>query len=102
MNLQEHAQSGKFPVQPYDPSVGTATILSKTALADQATLCHRDYSKRICVFTDASEHIRSAIITKIAVEDIEIANEKKCYEPLAFLSGYFNPTQVVYFGKGFS
>ena len=41
----------------------------KQALGRQVTLTNRDYNKRPCAFTDASDHIWSGIITQIPLED---------------------------------
>lgn len=65
----------------------------KTALAYQVTLSHRDRSKRLCVYTDASDHVWSGIFTKVPLRDTSKPHVEQRHDPLAFLSGRFNTTQ---------
>lgn len=64
------------------------------ALAHQVALSRRDYEKRLCVYTDASNSVWSAIVSQVPVGDINLPHEKKRHEPLSFLSGLFDPTQL--------
>ena len=66
----------------------------KDALAKRVTLAHRDIEKRLCVFTDASEFFWGGIVTQIPTGDITKAHVEKSHEPLAFISGKFNSTQI--------
>lgn len=64
------------------------------ALQNQVTLAHRDYSKRLCVFTDASDLVWSGIVTQIPPIDIPKAHMDQRHQPLAFLSGHFSGAQL--------
>jgi len=66
----------------------------KEALAAQVKLAHRDFSKRLCVFTDASDSVWSGVITQIPLSDINLPHNEKRHQPLAFLSGKFDATQL--------
>lgn len=66
----------------------------KKALAHQVTRTHRDESKRLCVYTDASDHTWSGIMTQIPLEDMVLKHSEQKHELLAFLSGRFNETQL--------
>ena len=66
----------------------------KRALASQVTLTHRDSRKRLCVYTDASDVIWSGIITQVPKEELKLKHSNQNHEPLAFLSGRFNETQL--------
>ena len=65
----------------------------KEALSSQVKLSHRDYSKRLCVYTDASDSVWSGVVTQVPIEDKDIAHIQKRHEPLAFLSGRFSGAQ---------
>lgn len=66
----------------------------KNALANQMTLAHRDESKRVCVYMDASDKYWSGIMTQVPVPDLRNPHSQQAHEPLAFLSGQFNSTQL--------
>ena len=66
----------------------------KTALADQVTLSHRDETQRLCVYAEASDTVWSGILTQVPREDISKPHSEQCHQPLAFLSGGFNKTQL--------
>ena len=66
----------------------------KNALSRQVTLSHRDFSKRLCVYTDASDTIWSAILTQVPFTDLKLPAMEQRHEPLAFLSGRFNKKQL--------
>ena len=66
----------------------------KTALADQVTPSHRDETQRLCVYTDASDTVWSGIFTQVPREDLSKPHSEQCHQPLAFLSGRFNKTQL--------
>ena len=66
----------------------------KKALANQVTLSHRDESKRLCVFTDASDTVWSGIVTQVCPDDLPKPHMDQDHDPLAFLSGRFNATQL--------
>lgn len=62
----------------------------KAALANQLCLHHRDDTNRLCVYTDASDHIWSGIVTQVPFDDLSKAHVSHRHEPLAFLSGRFS------------
>jgi len=66
----------------------------KAALAKQVTLSHRDDSKRLCVYTDASDIAWSGIVTQVPHTDLPNPHRNQRHEPLAFLSGKFDATQL--------
>ena len=66
----------------------------KNALASQVTLSHRDPSKRLCLFTDASDTCWSGFISQIPTNQIGLPPVDQDHEPLAFLSGHFNSTEL--------
>ena len=66
----------------------------RSALARQVTLAHRDPTARLCVYTDASVTFWSGIVTQIPRSDVSKAHQEQRHEPLAFLSGRFNKTQI--------
>lgn len=66
----------------------------KTALSEQVTLKHRDETKRLGFFTDASDTIWSGIVTQVPPENMSKPHVDMRHEPLGFLSGRFNSTQL--------
>ena len=66
----------------------------KHALAHQVTLAHRDSTKRLCVYTDASDTAWSGIITQVPHAHVHRSHAEQDHAPLAFLSGRFNATQL--------
>jgi len=66
----------------------------KDALAAQVKLAHRDGSKRLCVFTDASDGVWSGLVTQVPYVELNLPNNERNHEPLAFLSGRFDATQL--------
>lgn len=64
------------------------------ALSTRVTLAHRDQSKRLCVYTDASDNFWSGIMTQIPPEDTSLHHNKQRHDPLAFLSGRFDAQQA--------
>lgn len=61
---------------------------------DRVTLAHRDESKRLCIYTDASDTHWSVIVTQVLFSDLPLPHSKQAHEPLAFHSGRFSPTQI--------
>jgi len=61
----------------------------KTALAHAITLAYPDSDKALCLFTDASDHHWSGILTQMPHADLDLDFDKQRHEPLAFLSGSF-------------
>jgi len=66
----------------------------KKVLAKQVTLSHRDDDKRLCIYTDASEYVWSGIATQVPMADLDKPQADQRHEPLAFLSGRFNKTEM--------
>lgn len=66
----------------------------KTAIADRVTLAHRDESKRLCIYTDASDTHWSGIVTQVPLTDISLPHSDQAHDPLAFHSGVFSATQI--------
>ena len=64
------------------------------AIQNQVRLSYRDHEKRLCFFTDASDVGWSAIVTQVPYEDLRRQQQHQHHQPLAFLSGQFNSTQV--------
>jgi RNase H-like domain found in reverse transcriptase/Integrase zinc binding domain len=66
----------------------------KKALARQATLSHRDSLMRLCFYTDASDTVWSGIVTQVSRSHLGSPHIAQCHQPLGFLSGRFNKTQL--------
>lgn len=66
----------------------------KTVIAERITLAHRDDSKRLCNYKDASETHWSGILTEVPLSDISLPHSDQAYEPLAFHFGLFSATQM--------
>jgi transposase InsO family protein len=78
----------------WDNSERAAFEACKSALAHQVTLSHRDERQRLCFFTDASDMVWSGIVTQVPREDLVKPHVAQRHQPLAFLSGRFNATQL--------
>jgi RNase H-like domain found in reverse transcriptase len=61
----------------------------KSALAAAATLAHPRDEMRLCVFTDASQNVWSAVVTQVSPRDLDKPLADQQHEPLAFISGAF-------------
>ena len=66
----------------------------KQAVKSQVLLVHRDNTKRLCLFTDASDTGWAGILTQIPANQVGTDHEIQDHQPLAFLSGHFNETQL--------
>lgn len=66
----------------------------KTALSRQVTLAPSDESKRLDVYTDASDFFWSEIVTQVLLDDLNLPRQDKRQESLAFLSGRFTKQQI--------
>lgn len=66
----------------------------KAAVEQQVTLAHRDISRRLCVYTDASDLIWSGIVTQVPPEDLSLPHVDQRHQPLSFLSGHFTGPQL--------
>jgi hypothetical protein len=53
------------------------------------TTTHPDPSKRVCVFTDASDAFYSGIITQVPKHHLDLNVHDQQHQPLAFTSGRF-------------
>lgn len=70
-------------------------------VANQPLLSHRDSKKPLCVFTDASDTIQSAIITQIQLVELRISHMNQPHELMCFLIRSFQSKEasMIYFGK---
>ena len=66
----------------------------KKVIGSQVTLAHRDKSRGICLFTDASDTCCSGFIYQIPPEEIGISHVHQHHERLAFLPGHFSKTEL--------
>ena len=78
----------------WGPSECQAFDACKHAIRNQITLAHRDYTKRLCLFTDASDTIWAAFLSQVPPSALHLPVDQQPHEPLAFLSGRFNDTQL--------
>jgi len=62
-------------------------------LQEVVKLAHRDTSKKLCVYTDASDEFWSAVVTQCAPEELMKLALDQSHEPLAFLGGAFRGPQ---------
>lgn len=69
-------------------------VQCKHALSHQVTLTHRDPDKRLSIFTDASDTGWSGILTQVPFHQLQRPFDEQNHQPLAFLSGQFNKTQL--------
>lgn len=63
------------------------------ALANQVTLSHRQAGMRLCLYTEASDKVWSAIFTQVPREDLIKPHSEQRHQPLVFLTGKFTATQ---------
>jgi hypothetical protein len=61
----------------------------KDELAEATTFAHPVETKRVCLYTDASQDYWSAIATQVPRQDLDLPRASQRHEPLAFLSGVF-------------
>lgn len=66
----------------------------KVALENQVTLAHRDPSKQLCVFTDASELLWSGVVTQVPAQDLNKGYADQRHEPMCFLSSSFTNAEL--------
>lgn len=62
-------------------------------LRHMVSTAHRDASKTLCVYTDASDSFWAAAITQCPEKDLKEAVDSQNHEPLAFLSAPFSEAQ---------
>ena len=74
---------------PKDDALTSSFNALRDAVIGAVTLAHYDSSKLICLYTDASQHFWSAVITQISKEDLPKPHAERRHEPLYFLSGSF-------------
>lgn len=72
----------------------TAFNNCKAAIIHRTTLAHRDNTKRLCLYTDASETHWSGIVTQVPHGQLNMQHAAQDHEPLAFHSGRFSGAQV--------
>lgn len=78
----------------WTPSLTDAFIACQKAIVARVTLAHRDESKRLCVYTDASDSHWSGMVTQVPVHDLSKPYAQQAHDPLAFHSGRFSPTEL--------
>jgi RNase H-like domain found in reverse transcriptase/Integrase zinc binding domain/Integrase core domain len=61
----------------------------KNALEHATILSYPTMTKRLCLYTDASDRFWSAIVTQVPHADLDLPVAPQAHEPLAFLSGAF-------------
>jgi RNase H-like domain found in reverse transcriptase len=57
------------------------------------TTAHPDPTKRVCVFTDASDAFYSGMITQVPEHHLDLPVHGQQHQPLAFTSGRFRGSQ---------
>lgn len=66
----------------------------KLALSNQVTLSNQNSTRRLFVFTHASDLFWSGIMTQVSVSDIAKTHGSQRHEPLAFHFARFNGSRV--------
>lgn len=66
----------------------------KTAITARVHLAHRDESKRLCIYTDASDTHWPGIVTQVPYSDLSLPHADQSHDPLALYSGRFYEVQV--------
>eukprot|EP00171_Calliarthron_tuberculosum_P020891 IDg20891t1 len=66
----------------------------QASLKEAVTLTHPDVSKTICIYTDASKHFWSGVVTQCNADELAKSIEKQVHEPLAFLGSGFRGPQL--------
>lgn len=72
----------------------TAFAECKAALIDRVRLAHRNHDHRLSFYVDASDTHWAGIATQVPRQDAHLDHSERRHEPLAFLSGRFNDTQL--------
>lgn len=78
----------------WDSSLTQAFEKYKNSVAKRVTLAHRDDSKRLCIYTDASDTHWSGIVTQVLISDLFLPHSNRPHEPFAFHSDRFSPTHI--------
>jgi RNase H-like domain found in reverse transcriptase len=73
----------------WDGSYTDAMQACKDAFLHSVTLAHPSPSKRLCIYTDASNEFWSEIATQVPPADLDCPRSDQHHEPLAFLSCSF-------------
>lgn len=68
--------------------------MCKQAIIRRTTLAHRDDTKRLCVFCDASDSNWSGSFTQVPHFQLSLPHFEQQQEPIEFHSGRFSPTQL--------
>ena len=77
----------------WGPSHQAAFDNVQSVLSNAIKLAHRDESKALCVYTDASALFWAGVVTQIPAGDSSKPPGDQRHEPLGFLSGQFDRTQ---------
>ena len=62
-------------------------------LREAVKLAHRDHSKSLCIYPDASDENWAAVVTQCDPTDLDLPKNEQKHQPLAFLGNSFNNTQ---------
>jgi len=62
-------------------------------LQEIVKLSHRDTTKTLCIYTDASDEFWSAVATQCLPDELSKCEKEQRHEPLAFLGGAFRGAQ---------
>jgi hypothetical protein len=84
----------KLAIQDWNSEHENCFITVKQNIKNLVQLCHYDSSKRLCLFTDASQYYWGIVLSQIPEEDIQEKFEDQKHEPLCFLSGKFTSSQL--------
>ena len=65
-------------------------------MIDRVPLYQRDHKKKLCFYVDASDTHQAVIATQIPKDGIHKNHDDKRHEPICFVSGHFNDTQLLW------
>ena len=89
-----HLAKIKLSTVGWDDAARQTFANCKSAIANQVTLAHRDTTKRLCFYTDASDTTWSAFLSQVPFSNLQLPCLHQHHQPLAFLSGRFNDVQL--------
>lgn len=78
----------------WTPSLTAVFEACKSAIVSRIKLVHCDDSKRLCIYTDASDTQWSGIVTQVPYSDLSLPHAEQRHEPLAFHSVRFSATKL--------
>lgn len=65
-----------------------------SVLARQVTFAHRDTDKQLSIYNDTSDTVWSGVVFQISQWNMVKSHQEQRHEPVGFLSGCFNLTQL--------